>query len=1004
MARIKSTPLHNYKNNSYLISFESFPFKKIALGVILLLSLLGSISPAVATPDEVKWSRFDIPLDGKPGNWVLADGSDVQHLTMASDGTLYAYGKGLTYTLYESADGGYSWSAMGKVTDAIVDIAIAPDGVVYYATSSAIYKPTHDESGDIKFISLPSPGGAGSNGVEITSFDITRLNNNVIVAGTRDTDIGEYGGVYVLDEIAPFTWTDTNIGNYDVYAVAFSPNFPGDRQLVAVVTDETDTFVTTKFGSAGWGATTGDARLDKDNSGVPTPVAVANSATIAFPDGYDSEIVASYFVAIDAGGDNGDVYKIVNSVATDLNIGSGYNLSNVDVTGLAITGNAARANLLAGAATSTEVYFSPDGGRNWTRSTKPPTGQGNTYVAMAPDFADSGRVYAATTGTESAFSISQDSGVNWNQAGLIDTDIIDILDLAPSPSYSEDNTLFMLTWGGEHSLWRSLNGGAGWERILSSTLASVDEIDRVELPPQYSHTNQIVFIAGTGNGNPVIWKSTDNGQTFASPQVAPLLIETWAVVNDTTLFIGCQDAVNNHGLVYRTTDSGLTYSKGAIAGSHSLNSIVLSPNYDEDETILVGNTNGWVYWSNDNGTSFEPLPPDASTPPLTDLVIVAFDPGYSRNNTVYAASNTADEGIYRFNIGTRTSWEKIDSPTGGMVSQLILSPDGTLYATNSKADGGMERCLNPTYPLGPTFETVTRGLDDGAQLTKLWLADNTLWAADAATSWLMTYTDSLTLPVTLTSPPDKASGMGTIINYTISNVSLDWETLRGATEYQWQLDYDTDFSTVPTGFEGNPRASTTRLPVLEPDTTYYWRVRASEPVLSPWSAKWSFTTSFGTEAIAPELVSPEAGARGMPIKPVFQWSAVAGADSYELLVSADASLANPSILKTGAYALPTTAWQCNTPLNYDTTYYWKVRAISGDSYSAWSAVGAFTTELQPQPESPPPPSPLPPPQPTTPDWMPWLMPLGGIFLLAFFLVMMMMLITMIILTIKVLKL
>ena len=135
MAKIKSAPLHNYKNNSYLISFELFLLKIIALGLILLLSLLGLISPAVATPDEVKWSRFDIPLEGKPGKWVLADGSDVQYLTMASDGTLYAYGKGLTYTLYKSTDGGYSWSSIGKVKDAIVDIAIAPDDVVYYATT-----------------------------------------------------------------------------------------------------------------------------------------------------------------------------------------------------------------------------------------------------------------------------------------------------------------------------------------------------------------------------------------------------------------------------------------------------------------------------------------------------------------------------------------------------------------------------------------------------------------------------------------------------------------------------------------------------------------------------------------------------------------------------------------------------------------------------------------------------------------------------------------------------
>ena len=214
----------------------------------------------------------------------------------------------------------------------------------------------------------------------------------------------------------------------------------------------------------------------------------------------------------------------------------------------------------------------------------------------------------------------------------------------------------------------------------------------------------------------------------------------------------------------------------------------------------------------------------------------------------------------------------------------------------------------------------------------------------------MTYSDSLTQPVTLTSPADQAPGVGTLVNDTMRNISLDWETLNGADDYEWQLDYDTDFSTVPDGFEGTTKASSAQLPALDPATTYYWRVRATEPVLSPWSDKWSFTTSLGTEALAPKLESPQAGATGVAVKPIFQWSAIAGADSYELVVSTEAALDNPTILKTDAYALPTTAWQCNITLNYDTTYYWKVRAISANTCSPWSAVSAFSTE--PAPSSP----------------------------------------------------
>ena len=957
-----------------------------ALWTILLLGLLGSVTPALASPDVVKWSRVNIPTEGKAGNWVLASGSDVQHLTMAIDGSLYAYASpsGTSYTLFKSTDDGYSWSHVGRVTDDIVDIATAPDdaSLVYYATGSGIYKSI-DAAGEFDPLPL-NPGGAGSNNIEITSIDVARLESNYIVAvGTRDTDGSQYGGVYTLDEAHVLSaWQDTNLGDGDVYAVAFSPRFTSDRQLVAVVSDETDIFVTFKIGDGGWAEIAGDTII---------PVTSVATADTAFPDDYDATTEEyALFVAIDTGNDNGDVYKVYHvaapdsSVATDLDVGSAYGLSNIDVAALDTSGETTTANLVAGAAGSAQVYFSRDGGTNWVKSTKGPTGESITCVLMAPDFTSRGRAYAATGGAESALSITEDGGITWNQAGLIDTTIGtgNILDLAISPSYSQDNALFMLTFGGEHSLWRSLSGGTRWERVFSSTLAYVDTIKLVELSPRYGSGSQVVFLAGVSNGNPATWRSTDNGQIFGRRN-APLSIDAWAVVNDDTLFVSGFDATDNQALVYYSTNGGWTYSTtGAVAGSQPLKSIVLSPSYEQDKTILAGNTDGWVYWSSDNGTSFEPVPPDATSPPLTGEITVAFDHQFSSNHIIYAASDNADKGIYRFTINKDTEWESIDGtfPSGGKVSQLMVSSNGTLYATNLKADGGMERCLNPTYPLGPTFETVTRGLEDSVTLYGLWVYDNQLWSIDTANTRLMTFTDSLAVPVILTSPPDQATGID------IKNVKLDWETLSGAIKYEWQLDYDTDFSNVLDQFKGEPEASSSRLPELELATTYYWRVRAIDPVLSPWSAKGSFITMLGTETtiyIIPELYSPGAGAGGVPLKPVFQWSAIAGADSYELLVSTDASLANPVITKIGDYALPSTAWQCNVNLNHNTTYYWKVRAIGSETSSTWSSVGAFTTELPPvlepspkpapPPAEPPPelaapssPKPAPPPPPPTP--------------------------------------
>ena len=65
----------------------------LVLTLTLVLGLpcfISATSPVGATTDVIEWSRVNIPREGEVGNWVLAGGSDVYHLTMASDGTLYA--------------------------------------------------------------------------------------------------------------------------------------------------------------------------------------------------------------------------------------------------------------------------------------------------------------------------------------------------------------------------------------------------------------------------------------------------------------------------------------------------------------------------------------------------------------------------------------------------------------------------------------------------------------------------------------------------------------------------------------------------------------------------------------------------------------------------------------------------------------------------------------------------------------------------------------------------
>lgn len=1029
-----------------------------ALYITLLLfsMVFASVVPAgqaLADTDAARWSVVNLPRNGVEGGWVLADGSDVRHLTRSIDGTLYCYANpsATDFTLFKSTNGGYGWSHVGKVKDSIVDIAVARDdaGIICYATVSRVYiSSNYGES----FILLPpGPGGAGSNNIEITSVDIGRRDGRSIVAvGTRDTDASQYGGVYLFDVNSASVWDNRGVGSYDVYAVAFSPEFAVDGQLLAVVTDEADTFITSQIGEGVWGSFTGMARLDRNNSGTPTPVAVDTSATIAFSDGYSAFVEdAVFYVGIDAGAETGDVYQIKavaapgNSVATDLNTGSAYGSSNVDITSLAVAGSGDRTSLVAGAAGSARVYSSSDDGDTWSVSTKPPTGGSSTCVVVVPGVSGQGIAYAATGGIGSAFSYSVDGGITWNQVSLIDTRIDSIVDVAISPEYDGDSTIFLLTFSSKHSLWRSLDGGARWERVFAGFLPNVDNIDRITLSPRYGSGSRVVFMAGQSNGSPAIWKSTDAGQSFSAPRSPRdpasggiVSIDVWAVVDDNALFVGSFDGSN--GVVYRTENSGLFYSARAAAGTQPIDSIALSPSFAQDRTILAGNAFGRVYRSQDNGETFAMLGsqlPDMITGGSTShSVSVAFDAGYSGNNTVYAASHckkgtTNSSAIYRFVAGKSTVWESIGTmPAGAVIDRLVVSARGVLYAVDSRTNGGVQRCLDPTYSLGPSFAVASDGLDTGFSLVGLWLQDEQLWSTDAVGIRLITYFDSLSTPVLPVFPADSAAGIG------IENVSLDWNTLKGATTYEWQVDSDTDFSSVPAGFRDTTGASSARLPELQYATKYYWRVRATAPVPSPWSTRWTFVTMLGSTVVAPELHTPKAGAAGIAPKPVFQWSAVAGAERYELLVSDDVSFVRPVVVKVGDYALPTNAWQCDVSLDYGTTFYWRVRATGSNTNSAWSAVSAFTTaplaeppaeQPQPAPEpesllttsslptlspntaplapSPvvqPYPSPQPQPQAATPEWVAWVIRLG----IAFVLTMIAILVTMVFLTVRLWKL
>ncbi len=913
---------------------------KVTLRLLFLLILISSwvaVFPQTHYASDLKWSKINIPSEGVGGYWALAPGSDVRHLTQASDGTLYCYANpaATSYRLFKSIDGGSRWSYTGRVEDSIVDIAVLRDNpkLVYYATFSGVFKSS--DGGTTFTLLAANPGGSGLGNIQITSLDVACADGiNYVAIGTRDADAAEFGGVYTLKEAQSLSWEYCNLGTYDICKVAFSPRFDTDRQLTAIGTDESDVVISSGTFEGGWSLMAGEARV----AGL-TPF----SADIAFPDDYHSTVSSglfTQFISLNSGRNQGGVYCLKgqntgHSMITKLNEGG---KPFTDVASMALSGKANGATLLVGAADTSLTFVSEDSGANWSSALKPLTGNSVTGVVMAEDFSRGGPSYAVTSGAESAFSTSRDRGASWNQTALIDTRISAILDLAIAPGHTQPTGLFLLTADIQNSLWHSGDDGVNWQRIYCTSAGLSDRFNLVLLSPNY-HQNGELLLAGTSQGNPVIWKSTNKGRTFIQyesldPNTGkPVNIDTWTITPGDVLFVGSFDG--DISSVYQTEANSLAYIDRGKAGKHILNSLVLSPGYMDDHTLLAGNCYGGIFFSNDNGLVFESLPFNVTAPPLLGNISVAFDSGYSQNNTLYAADDTADRGIFRFVMGKSSSWQSIDTslPVQARIGQVVISREGVLYGVNLQTvatnhiKGGIERCLNPSAS-NPFFETFTGELESGINLKIIRTEQNRLWTVDAVNNKLLTCTDTLVAPPKLVAPPDGAASLEA------NTVNIVWEQMDGASSYHWQIDTDTHFLNLANKWEGVTDTPQIRLTNLNADTTYYWRVRANKPLLSPWSAVRSFNT---LNIRAPTLSQPGFNAAAS-LKPVFKWSISPGADQYQLRVSRDDQFTDLVIDRFCGANL----WQSDLALANKTSYYWKVRALIGPHAGGWSAIGIFT--------------------------------------------------------------
>jgi len=393
-----------------------------------------------------------------------------------------------------------------------------------------------------------------------------------------------------------------------------------------------------------------------------------------------------------------------------------------------------------------EVLTTTNAGATWTVATRNPAAPFLGELLMAPDFAQSGTVYAAVKDFNwyladddlkdyfgegiSGLYRSTDGGVFFDGISLLDMTIERIVDLAFDPKGGSQPVLMVLRAGGdkgdfifytadatvESPRWLMKDGLAAYE-TEATELASIDMISWDEAGNTVMFIGRVVPKGGTV-GTYYIYRSTDEGNSFRRWRDLPTgQIQApvdWYVVDASTVsIVGANGywGVKPFGTPVTRTDDFVT----------GLNSIAR-----QGDKIAVGTVDGDVYVSTDAGNTWSVAVSVVTG--TTANTFVAFGP----NGVLYAVAGNGTTGtVASISVGADTPAPSVEAVQNGRLnltnaSGIWVSPDNTLYvmATPSASTLGNEIAAEGTITLGgPELTTApTYVLSNAADAAKITLS------------------------------------------------------------------------------------------------------------------------------------------------------------------------------------------------------------------------------------------------------------------------------------------
>jgi len=685
------------------------------LFIVILNSLLKS------TDEGFSWKQIVRGLDNK---FMLS--SIVISSSFKFDKTVFISSKG--DGIYKSQDGGFSWfkvnNALGNLNIRL--IAVSPDyhsdKIIFAAgTKGGLYESKN--------------GGESWYQVIDDSIKVTAI---AFFFGLKKDHVlvGDYKGILYLSIDSGKTWRQhfPIPDSGAITSIAVSPNVSSDNTCF-IGTEKRGVFKTLDGGAS---------HVAVNNGLTANHI---TSLTISHDFGTDSTIFAStWYEAVFRSDDGGKTWKKYGTgVTTDPQADDPhFNLPHFRDLRISKTFGKDRTIFLGG---FDGLFKSTDGGDVWTQmetmSPKPIVG-----LSLSPGYRTDSTVAIATF--LGGPYITDDRGTTWKviNRGL---KISKIMDIAISPNFSSDNTMFTIS---NFAFYKSTNRGNNWDTIKPSLHKRVMSIvsglyDKFFGKPKLPR-ERILF--------PTVIAISPN---FAS--------------DSTIYYLGTR-----YRGVFRSVDGGVNWSSIWNANGGWITSLIISPDFSSDRTIYAGVLGKGIYKTVDGGDTWQSSANYDTTfaerDQATPSFCISISPNYKKDKTVFAGTG---EGLFKTIDGGK-SWQRIEAPAydgNGYIRALAISPNFQNDETLIISVKG--RGLFKTIDGGATFVKIGHNLINNNHFFRLlefspaYSTDNTIYGAgeelfqstDGGNTW-----NFIPRPIRY----ENKSGKQDVVHY-----QGDWEVLKG---------------------------------------------------------------------------------------------------------------------------------------------------------------------------------------------------------------------------------